>query len=74
MSAATLCAWALVGLVAGWLLPPPRSTETTRPAPLVSWAQPLALFLVAAILGGTAWSTRRTRAARTRPALARTRP
>lgn len=29
-------------------------------APLVSWTQPLALALVAAILGGTAWATWRT--------------
>jgi hypothetical protein len=59
MSASSLYAWALIGLVAGWayhrLL-----DESTKPAPLVSWAQPLALFLVAAILGGTAWSTRRS--------------
>jgi hypothetical protein len=59
MSAASLCAWALVGLVAGWVYHR-LLDETTRPAPLVSWAQPLALFLVAAILGGTAWSTRRS--------------
>jgi hypothetical protein len=30
----------------------------------VTWTQPLALFLVAAILGGTAWSTRRAVAQR----------
>jgi lysylphosphatidylglycerol synthetase-like protein (DUF2156 family) len=34
--------------------------EGTGTAPLISWGQPLALFLVAAILAGTARSTRRT--------------
>ena len=32
----------------------------TGTPPTVSWAQPLTLLLVAAILWGTAWSTRRT--------------
>ena len=56
-SGTTLCVWALVGLVAGWLYHRILD-QGTGSAPLVSWAQPVALLLVAAILGGTAWSTR----------------
>jgi len=59
MSAAALCAWAAVGLVAGWVFHAVADRGTGLP-PQVSWAQPLALVLVAAILFGTAWSTRRT--------------
>jgi len=59
MSAAGLCAWAAVGLVVGWLFHAITDRGTGLP-PQVSWAQPLALVLVAAILFGTAWSTRRT--------------
>jgi hypothetical protein len=51
--------WALVGLVAGWLFHRILDRGTGTP-PTVSWAQPLALLLVAAILWATAWSTRRT--------------
>lgn len=56
---AILAAWAVIGLVLGWLV---RlvAESLDRVAPLVSWAQPLGLLLVAAILGGTAWSTHRT--------------
>lgn len=56
---ATLAVWATVGLAGGWLLHPvaERINDT---APVVSWAQPLALFLVAAILGGTAHATWRS--------------
>jgi hypothetical protein len=53
-----LAVWAIVGLVGGWLL----HSVTERlggTAPLVSWLQPLALLLVAGILGLTAYSTRR---------------
>jgi hypothetical protein len=48
-----------VGLVGGWLLHPvaERFRDT---APIVTWAQPLALLLVAAILGATAYLTWRT--------------
>jgi hypothetical protein len=51
-----LAAWAVVGLAGGWLVHPfaERSSGT---APIVSWLQPLALFLVAAILGVTAHAT-----------------
>jgi len=54
-----LTAWAVVGLVGGWLL----RTLTVRSGgtpPIVTWAQPLALVLVAAILGATAYLTWRT--------------
>lgn len=53
-----LAVWAIVGLVGGWLLHP--ISERAGTAPMVSWLQPLALLMVAAILGVTAYSTRRT--------------
>jgi hypothetical protein len=59
MSAAALCVWAVVGLIVGWVFHAIADSGTGLP-PQVSWAQPLALVLVAAILFGTAWSTRRT--------------
>jgi hypothetical protein len=59
MSAAALVAWALAGFVGGVLFHRILDRGTGTP-PTVSWAQPLALLLVAAILWGTAWSTRRT--------------
>jgi Protein of unknown function (DUF3180) len=59
MSPGALCAWALVGLLGGWLFHRIIDARSGT-APTVSWLQPLALFLVAAILWGTAWSTRRT--------------
>lgn len=55
-SPAALTAWAIVGLVGGWLLHP-VAERVRGSAPIVTWAQPLALILVAAILGATAWST-----------------
>jgi hypothetical protein len=58
-SAAALTAWAVVGLVGGWLLHP-MMERWRGTAPLVTWAQPLSLVLGAAILGGTAWATWRT--------------
>ncbi|QZY29409.1 DUF3180 domain-containing protein [Nocardioides coralli] len=48
----------MAGLVLGWLLHPVADRVGT--APLVTWLQPLALFFVAAVLGGTAWLTHRT--------------
>jgi len=58
-SAGALTAWVVVGLVGGWLIHP--ITERTRgSAPVVTWTQPLALFLGAAIVGATAWVTWRT--------------
>lgn len=55
----TLVGIAVAGLVAGVLVRPvaERIGDT---APVVSWTQPLGLLLVAAIVGGTAWSTWRT--------------
>ena len=52
-----LAVWAIVGLVGGWLLHP--LSDRTGTAPAVSWIQPLALLLVAGILGFTAYSTHR---------------
>jgi hypothetical protein len=58
-SAGSLTLWVVVGLIGGWVLHPlaERFRET---APIVTWAQPLALVLVAAILGATAYFTWRT--------------
>ncbi|WP_246081877.1 DUF3180 domain-containing protein [Nocardioides litoris] len=53
-----LAAWALAGFAVGYLLHP-VSDRFGNP-PLVTWAQPLGLALVAAIVGGTAWSTYRS--------------
>ncbi|MCW2767463.1 MAG: hypothetical protein JWO11_3422 [Nocardioides sp.] len=55
-SAAVLTAWAVVGFLGGWLIHP-LSERVNGTAPIVTWTQPLALVLVAAILGVTAWST-----------------
>ena len=51
-----LTVWGLVGLVGGWLFHAYADRQMTV-APVVTWSQPLALFLVAAILGVTAWAT-----------------
>jgi hypothetical protein len=59
MNPTGLALCAVIGLIAGWLFHRVTDTATSLP-PQVPWAQPLALFLVAAILLGTAWSTRRT--------------
>lgn len=48
----------VIGLVGGWLLHP-LTQHVTGTAPVVTWAQPLALGLVAAILAGTALLTYR---------------
>lgn len=58
MGPAALCIWAVVGLVAGWALHGLCDRLSVVP-PLVPWAQPAALFLIAAALGWTAWSTHR---------------
>lgn len=58
-SGATLAIWAVVGLVGGWLLHP-LAERARGTAPVITWAQPLALILVAAILGATAYLTWRT--------------
>ena len=58
-SAGAITAWAVVGLVGGWALRP-LAERARGTAPIVTWAQPLALVLVAAILGATAYLTWRT--------------
>lgn len=55
-SPGALTAWAVVGLVGGWLVHA-IADRTGRTPPVVTWAQPLALLLVAAILGATAYLT-----------------
>ena len=54
-----LAACAVVGLVGGWSFHP-IGARLTGQAPMVSWAQPLALLLVAGIMGFLAWHTWRT--------------
>lgn len=56
---AAIASWTVVGLVGGWLLRP-LAERWRDTAPIVTWAQPLALVLVAAILGATAYLTWRT--------------
>jgi MFS family permease len=58
-SPAAITAWAVAGLIGGWLLHP-ITERVSGTAPVLTWAQPLALALVAAILGATAWLTWRT--------------
>jgi hypothetical protein len=59
VSGAALSLGGVVGLVAGWLLH--RVLEAWHGvAPVVTWLQPLALLLVALIVGGTAWATHRS--------------
>lgn len=55
-SGGALTGWVVVGLVGGWLLHP-IAERVRDTAPIVTWAQPLALVLVAAILGATAYVT-----------------
>ncbi|TIC89214.1 DUF3180 family protein [Nocardioides sp. GY 10113] len=57
-SISTLLGWAVAGVVVGWGVHAVCSRVGWVP-PLVSWAQPLALLLLAAILGYTAWATHR---------------
>lgn len=58
-SAGTLTGFALVGLVVGWLVRP-VSIRWHGTAPTVGWLPVLTLVLVAAIIGGVAWSTYRS--------------
>ncbi|HEU5036974.1 MAG TPA: DUF3180 domain-containing protein [Nocardioides sp.] len=58
-SAAAMTVWAVAGLLGGYLLHP-LAIRVRGTAPIVTWAQPLALLLVAAILGATAYLTWRT--------------
>lgn len=50
-----LAVWAIVGLVVGWLFHP--LAERVGTPPVVTWAQPVTLLLVAAVVGAGAWST-----------------
>lgn len=54
----TVLGWAVVGVVVGWAVHPVCDRLDVVP-PLVSAAQPLALLLLAAILGYVAWVTHR---------------
>jgi hypothetical protein len=58
-SAAVLTGWGVAGLAGGWLLHP-LAERRGGSAPIVTWAQPLALILVAVIVGATAYLTWRT--------------
>ncbi len=58
-SPGVLTIWGVVGLVGGWLLHA-YADRRMDSAPIVTWAQPLALFLVAAILAATAHATWRS--------------
>lgn len=59
MAVAVLLGWAVAGLVVGWAVHSLSERAGVVP-PLVSWAQPLTLWLMAAILGYTAWATWRS--------------
>lgn len=56
--AAVVAISVMVGLVGGWLLHP--VTDRIGNPPVVSWAQPLALIFVAALLAAAAYGTHRT--------------
>ncbi|MFT4085088.1 MAG: DUF3180 domain-containing protein [Nocardioides sp.] len=56
ISAAAITAWAIVGLIGGWVLHP-LLEHWRGVAPVVTWVQPLVLALIALILAGTAWTT-----------------
>jgi hypothetical protein len=58
LSYVVVTVWAVAGLVLGWLWKPvaERLNDT---APVVSWAQPAALWLVAGVMWITWWQTNR---------------
>jgi lysylphosphatidylglycerol synthetase-like protein (DUF2156 family) len=58
LSYVTVVAWAGAGLVLGWLWHP-VAEHVTGTAPVVSWAQPAALWVVALVIGSTWWQTYR---------------
>ena len=58
LSYAVVTAWAIAGLVLGWLWHP-VAERLTGTAPVISWAQPAALWLVAVAIGITTWQTHR---------------
>lgn len=51
-----LLSWGVVGLVGGWLVRP-LAERVLGAAPIVTWSQVGALFVVAAVLGVAAWYT-----------------
>jgi hypothetical protein len=57
-SPGAVIAFALVGLVLGWLVRP-LSVHASGSAPTVGWLPVVALAFVAAVVGSTAWSTHR---------------
>ncbi|WP_205472037.1 DUF3180 domain-containing protein [Nocardioides sp. SYSU D00038] len=58
-SPAALAAWAVAGLALGWLWRPVSGRLFDTPT-VVTWAQPTALAMVAAILAAAAWATWRS--------------
>jgi lysylphosphatidylglycerol synthetase-like protein (DUF2156 family) len=56
-SYAVVVGWAVAGLVLGWVLHP-IAERLNGTAPVVSWAQPAALWLVAVLIAVTWWQTR----------------
>ena len=56
-SYAVVTAWGVGGLVLGWVWKP-VAEQLNDTAPLVSWAQPAALWLVAVAIAITWWQTR----------------
>ena len=59
IGAGLVTGWAVAGLVGGWLLHP-VAERFSGTAPVVTWLQPVSIFLVAAIVGGAGWVTWRT--------------
>jgi lysylphosphatidylglycerol synthetase-like protein (DUF2156 family) len=58
LSYAVVTGWGVAGLVLGWLWHP-VSEALADTAPVISWAQPAALWLVAVAIGITWWQTYR---------------
>ncbi len=58
LSYAVVTAWAVAGLVLGWLWHP-VAERLAGTAPVISWAQPAALWLVAGVIAMTWWQTYR---------------
>lgn len=58
-SPGAVTAFAVVGLVGGWLIRP-LFESWFGPAPVVSWPQVLVLVLVALVVGYIAWATHRS--------------
>lgn len=56
VAASTLTAWAIVGLIAGWLVRRVGSSVSGS-NPVIGWIHPVVMVLLAAIVAGTAWIT-----------------